>query len=345
MKSEISVIIPAYNVEKYIGKLLLCLEKQSLKPLEIIIVDDGSTDGTAAEIKKHKGVILLRQENKGVSAARNAALEAARGKYIAFLDADDFIAESYLEKLYTAAEKDNADVVRCNFVEFKDGSVKALRTSCAAENTIEYAPGLVHNFDYTVWAGLYKKSLLKNNGIRFVEGENYAEDAPFCMLTNALAEKLSVVNGVLYFHRIRSDSAVSGVRSGRIKPSPPLEGMRQAAAIYSKSGKKGVEKSFFEFCALRNIASFLTTQYMFRAYNGEFRKKLCKDCGDYISSFFPNALDNPFIFSSEAKRLKSHPLVIRAAVRLMLRAWEMNRLYEFSCITAAVLRILNRKTA
>ena len=111
---EISIIIPAYNVEKYIGDMLQDVSKQTLKNFEAIIVNDGSTDNTQSIIddycSKDTRFKLLIKENGGVSSARNAGLDVAKGKYIVFWDPDDSIPERSLEYLYESIERENADM-------------------------------------------------------------------------------------------------------------------------------------------------------------------------------------------------------------------------------------------
>ena len=116
---DISLIIPVYNVEKYLRRTLESVENQTFKNFEVIIVNDGSTDGSLEIIQefvnKHDNFILVDQENSGVGMARNAGIKVSRGIYIAFLDSDDFLEPNYLKKLYFAAIKTGSDIVCCNF--------------------------------------------------------------------------------------------------------------------------------------------------------------------------------------------------------------------------------------
>lgn len=119
MNDLISIIIPMYNTEKYIGKLLECLEKQTHKNLQIIVINDGSTDNSLKVVqdfaKKDTRIEIICTPNGGVSKARNIGLEKARGKYITFLDSDDYISCDMYEKMIEKMKENNVDVVRCNF--------------------------------------------------------------------------------------------------------------------------------------------------------------------------------------------------------------------------------------
>lgn len=116
---KVSVIVPVYNVEQHIRKCLDSLVNQTLKDIEIIVVDDGSTDSSASIIKeyeeKYNILKYYKKENGGLSDARNYGLQYATGKYIAFLDSDDYADVNLYKKMYEKAKKDDSDLVECNF--------------------------------------------------------------------------------------------------------------------------------------------------------------------------------------------------------------------------------------
>ena len=118
-KELISVIIPCYNVEKYIDRCMESVLNQTYRNLEIILVDDGSTDGTGEIIKKYAEhdhrIKILHQKNKGAGAARNAGMEIASGSYIGFVDSDDWIAEDMYEYLIGIIKEEDADIAACDF--------------------------------------------------------------------------------------------------------------------------------------------------------------------------------------------------------------------------------------
>ena len=117
---KVSVIVPFYNVEGYIEKCLETLVNQTLKEIEIILVNDGSTDRSIEIVKKFikeypEKIVYLEKENGGLSDARNFGLKHAKGEYIAFVDSDDYIEIDMYENMYNLAEKENSDMVECNF--------------------------------------------------------------------------------------------------------------------------------------------------------------------------------------------------------------------------------------
>lgn len=126
---EISVVVPVYNVKKYLAECLNSLSIQSFMDCEFICIDDGSTDDSHKIIKKYmdrdKRFKLIRQENKGLAETRNVGIRNAHGKYIAFLDADDYFSGSnVLDKLYQIAEENNLDIVSFETELFYEGSLK-----------------------------------------------------------------------------------------------------------------------------------------------------------------------------------------------------------------------------
>ena len=116
---KVSVIVPVYNVDKYIRRCIASLVKQTLQGIEIIIVDDGSTDNSETIIKEYmkynEQIKYFRKENGGLSDARNYGLKFASGEYVAFLDSDDYVEADMYEKMYKKALKEDSDMVECNF--------------------------------------------------------------------------------------------------------------------------------------------------------------------------------------------------------------------------------------
>ena len=117
MKRKVSLIIPAYNVKEYIRKCITSIENQTYQNYEIIIIDDGSTDGTSELIKEaavcNSKIKVLNGNHKGVSNARNMGLDCVEGEYVTFVDSDDFLCENYLEQLVNWLEQENVDLAIC----------------------------------------------------------------------------------------------------------------------------------------------------------------------------------------------------------------------------------------
>ena len=176
---KISVIVPIYNVEAYLERMLESLINQTYKNLEIILIDDGSTDSSAKICdkykKKDKRIVVMHKKNEGVSVARNKGLELARGDYIGFVDSDDVISLDMYERLYNNIISTNADISVCSYstfskdvdFEYKD-NIKIFNKEEALKDII--SDGIITNF---LWNKLFKSNLFNN--IKFPENCIYED--------------------------------------------------------------------------------------------------------------------------------------------------------------------------
>lgn len=205
----VSVIVPAYNCEQYIEKCIKSIEDQDYSNLEIIIVNDGSTDTTVQKIKsiieKDTRIIYLSQNNQGVSHARNAGLDVARGKYICFVDADDQIGDRYIEQLVNNIE--NCDMVTFYLhSEQNKNSVIVMNDSKLMNELI-----LNNNIGGYPWNKIYKREIINKFNIRFDENIHVCEDLLFNVeylqhINNAVIIKS--YTDPLYYYNIRQGSAL-----------------------------------------------------------------------------------------------------------------------------------------
>lgn len=187
-KPLISVIVPVYNVGPYLDPCVDSLLGQTYQHIEVLLIDDGSTDGSGAVCDGYAArdprVRVIHQQNQGVSAARNAGLDAATGAYIAFVDADDYVALDYLEVLYQNLTKQGADIVCCNFTEVSDGKaeerfvVQNARLIRSKETLFyDYLSGK-EQYGASAWAKLMDAGLLKTHRFSSLK---YGEDTLFMM--------------------------------------------------------------------------------------------------------------------------------------------------------------------
>lgn len=207
---KVSVIIPVYNCEKYLEQCIKSVLSQTLRELEAVCVDDGSTDSSwyvlGALAKEDARVKLFKQENRGAGAARNLGIKNAQGKYVAFLDADDYYLDNHaLELMFQACE--NSDVPVCasrRICRIKQGEVDYIETFPKKEiNKIlsykKYQP------DYFYTAYLFQKQLLTKNGILFPDYRRY-QDPPFLVKACYTSDKIVVLDICLYCYRMAAGS-------------------------------------------------------------------------------------------------------------------------------------------
>jgi len=212
----ISIIVPVYNVEPYLRKCLDSILDQTYRDLEILIIDDGSTDGSGEicdEYKKDERVRVFHTENKGLSCARNLGLDSANGDYIAFIDSDDWFEETALQTFLTTAQDTGADIVGCEFYqEYKDRTVKP------GENNTEYVVEgdevlktmvIDHKLTEDVWNKFYRVSLFE--GICYPEGLIFEDKATTYKLLQK-AQVLAYTPTPLIHYRNREGS-LSNVHS------------------------------------------------------------------------------------------------------------------------------------
>ncbi len=207
MKKKISIIIPVYNVEKYIRECLESVISQAYENLEIILIDDGSNDKSADICReyseKDSRIIFVHQDNKGVSAARNKGLELATGEYIGFVDSDDYIDREMYSTLVELLEQNGADIAACGYRRLLTDN----RLVGVSDGTVSVYDGIEMFRSYvteakinpSVWSKLYKRELFDD--IRFIEGIIF-EDKDVVCRTLIKCQKGIFVNKALYTYRI-----------------------------------------------------------------------------------------------------------------------------------------------
>lgn len=208
---KISVIVPAYNVERYLRECLDSLANQTIiEMLEIIMINDGATDETGQIMdeyaQKYANFYVHHNENGGLGYARNYGANLARGTYLAFVDSDDYITTDAYEKMLALAEANQTDLVIGNVVRFNSSEEypsslhkRVFLTDCAKTNVYQ-SPELL--YDTTAWNKLIKMSFWKKHGFAFPERMLY-EDIPVTIPAHILASSVSIMTEVMYFWRAR----------------------------------------------------------------------------------------------------------------------------------------------
>ena len=224
----VSVIVPVYNVRDYVGRALESAVCQTLPGIEIIVVDDGSTDGSATLCGEYAGrrpdlIRVIRQKNSGVAAARNRGLQEARGEYVAFLDADDYLADDFCQVLYDAAMRRRADIAKAVTVlprpgggpEERDAWVNSAIRSCRSRLC----------FMFYMFCALYRREFLERHALRFREELIYCEDVLFLHEAVLHCRALALSDDTFYYHCRRIFSA-DALRLSRLK-------MQNAIAVFT----------------------------------------------------------------------------------------------------------------
>ena len=208
---RVSVIVPCYNVEKYVARCLDSLISQTLQDIEIICIDDKSTDGTLDIVKQYvardRRVRLIAHDvNMGVAVARNGGINIARGEYIGFVDPDDYVDLDFYECLYRTAKKAKADIAR---------GVLAIIECNGVINKHERPNATKFDFDQAFTTAIYDRALVINHTIRFPDGVLLGEDLFFLSQAVFFANTVVCDNSVAYWYCIRTDSADSSYLSDK----------------------------------------------------------------------------------------------------------------------------------
>ncbi|WP_054834987.1 glycosyltransferase [Methanobrevibacter arboriphilus] len=214
-KPLVSVIVPVYNTEDYIQECLNSIINQSLSNIEIILVNDGSTDGSLEILedyaKKDTRIKIINKDNEGQAIAKNLAISKSNGKYLSFIDSDDYIDLNAYEKIYNYAESNNNDIVLFNVLRFNKKNTwkgRLHRISIPNENipstNIINFPNLV--YDSSASNKLIKKSFWDNYCFKFEEGRFY-EDLLVAARLYCCADSIGIFSNVNYYWRIRENQA------------------------------------------------------------------------------------------------------------------------------------------
>lgn len=285
----ISVVIPVYNVEKYLHECIDSVLKQTYPNYEIILVDDGSTDSSGKICDEYADKAkVIHQKNAGLSAARNAGFDASKGKYVYFLDSDDYILPETLEKVYTKALNNDADVVFFDAVSFADGDF-SVKQNYIRKNEYDTCSGiemlekLWKNGDYHSAVPLLflKTGFLKENGIRFVDGILY-EDMVYSYQVFCRAEKASQCHEALYYRRYRKSSIMTSGKNNRH--------FQSAVSVYSEVKDYSVKSDIIQ----TQTAKKYVVRCAYNVFNiyEKLSKSEKKDVRKDLDSFRSDVLQN-----------------------------------------------------
>lgn len=266
---KISVIIPVYNVEKYLNRCLKTVVEQTLKEIEIILIDDGSNDSSLKICQQYKNndsrIKIFSKKNEGLGLTRNYGINKASGEYIAFLDSDDYIELDFYEKLYKNIKKNNTDAVFGNIkLCTKNGQIRQ-NDVIPFKNKIVTAKKYIYNLLHVpdkleygkkymgmcVWRALYKRKIIEKNQIKFESERKYiSEDIlfniDFCMASN----KISFVENAYYYYCYNNGSLTKTYRTDRFEKDIILykEIIRRLKKYNQyEYVKRGIDSLFLEY--------------------------------------------------------------------------------------------------
>ena len=306
---KISIILPVYNAEKYLHKCIDSILKQDIKAIEIIAINDCSTDNSLEILKKYNKKyptlkIINHKTNMGAGAARNNALKEATGKYITFIDSDDWFGDKYLESLYKEAKKTNADIVFSNMmmvehnIELKYGGFyNAIKKYHNADISLIDLPC---DWRSTApWMKLFRNDFIIKNNLRFMENIRLgAEDIPFTWSSYFTAKKISFCENVYYYYNFIPESLDRCVNENILEIFDALNFTKDEYQRFDPSHSRRsqldtlyVSHVYYQFLKITNINN-LENINLASIYWGKAHK--------YLAIIFPkNIMENNYLQEHE----------------------------------------------
>ena len=293
MKPLVSIVVPVYNVKEYLPKCLESLARQSYEQIEIIIVNDGSSDGSG-EIcdefaKKDTRAKVFHKKNGGLSSARNYGIKKAKGKYICLVDSDDWVKKDFVAKMVEAVAQEDADIVVCGY----NDQVPEQRVVSGEEATVKLLTKQ-ENMEIVAWNKMYRRSLFDD--ISYSEGEKY-EDTLTTYKLLSKAGKVAYVPESLYVYRERAGSIMK-------------EGKKEEKLIAREKAAREAIEFFNGNGNLRDAAeiAMLTAKlaWVDFAISGEVEKKYLDEGMDWVRRNKEKLLNNKYL----SKKLRLYIILL-----------------------------------
>ena len=307
-KCKLSIIVPVYGVEKYIDKCLNSLVKQSLKEIEVIVVNDGTKDNSQKIVDKYvkkypDKIKSYITENGGQGSARNYGLKKASGEYIGYVDSDDFVEKDMYKKLYNKAKENNYDIVVCgNYNVSEDYQNKNIDAFINNYNT-----DLENIFfgKMAVWNKIYKRDILIKNKLEFKEKVWY-EDLAFTLKAIMNSNTFAFIDEPLYDYLIREGSTMN---NSNVQRNLEILDAFNDILSYIQHNKKEEYFSKIEFLAIDHIYISAIVRVLKAEADDKVKRETINKLIDYMNKKFPNYKNNKYINTLSKNRKIIYKLI------------------------------------
>ena len=285
--TKVTVVIPIYNADKYLDKCLNSIVNQTFKDIEIIAINDNSTDNTLSILNNYQEkypyiTIINNSKNYGIGYNRNLGIKNAKGDYILFIDSDDYLESDMIEKVYNKLTTDNSDMAIFNYNKIVSGNKISNQINIEKYSTTSLmdSPELLMDVNFSPWNKMYKKGLLKDNS--FPENLKY-EDAIFVLKTITRSKKISFINENLYNYLVH-DKSETTVMDNRVF---------DILEITKMMVKELKDQTYYEKISIYAEAYITTNLFRYtiqQKYQKDYHiaKKFINEVFDYLNKEFPN---------------------------------------------------------
>lgn len=293
MNPKVSVIVPVYNVEKYLAKCLDSLVMQTIQDIEIIVVNDGTKDNSQLIIDRFVNdypnkVFSYIKENGGLGDARNYGLQYAHAEYIGYVDSDDYVSSEMYEKLYNKAIAENSDLVLCDIEYVWESTLEhKLLKGCKVVDGVDQSKSVFLS-PLFAWNKLYRKELFKKYQLSYPKKLWY-EDIPVTIPLFAFARKISYVNEVLIYYVQRDSSIMASKNTQKMRDIFIV--LEQVYDEYKKYNLLDQFNAELEYLFIEQLMLYGS----FRFYRSNESSKLMNQSLKMMKEYFPNWRKNPYL--------------------------------------------------
>ncbi len=296
-KKKLSIIVPVYNVEKYLRRCLDSLVNQSLSEIEVICINDGSKDNSLSILreyeKKYKDKIkIIDKENEGVWKGRFDGVKKASGEYIGFVDSDDYVNEDFALKLYSNAIRNNSDIAVCGFdrIDMETNKIYS-REMCKSSKynfNIKQNPGYLLMLNGAPWNKIFRHELF-DNMYKMKNIPRVVDDLMFQQLLYVHANNVSFVNESLVYYMIRKDSIMNTIDISKLEPT--CKSMVEVRNYYKEENPKLLE--YVDTCAFLHLG--ISMMYRLSENKDINFKQVLKDNKKFLKKNFPKYKKSKYI--------------------------------------------------